>query len=80
MYKVLSRNQVCILPDPRIVCSDGLPMFQIFTTDFKEKKIYKKYKNAYASNAADSKSNGCEFINEMVQCELKKMKVRDPSL
>lgn len=44
---MLNKNKVCILPDPNIRCADGLPMFSIFTHDFKERKKYQKSKNEY---------------------------------
>jgi hypothetical protein len=48
LYSTLSHNQVLILPDPRVKCNDGIPLFSIFTKDFREKKRYKKLINAFA--------------------------------
>ena len=47
LYKNLSKNQVCILPDPNIKSVDGLPKFTIFTQDFKERKRYSELKNVF---------------------------------
>ena len=65
LYKMLSKNQVCVLPDPSIRCKDGLPLFQIFTADFRERKKYQKFKNAYM--AGDIKKATHEFMADILQ-------------
>lgn len=53
------------MPDPSIRCKDGVPLFSIFTADFRERKRYQKFKNAYM--AGDIKKETSEFLADIIQ-------------
>ena len=38
LHKTLSKYHICILPEASQKFEDGMPMFQIFTGDFKKEK------------------------------------------
>lgn len=42
-----------------------MPLFQIFTNDFRERKKYQKFRNAFM--AGDVKKMGCEFMADIIQ-------------
>eukprot|EP00347_Sterkiella_histriomuscorum_P008928 403343206 len=65
LYKMLAKNQVVVLPDPAVRCKDGMPLFQIFTSDFREQKKYQKFKNAYM--AGDVKKLTADFMSDIIQ-------------
>ncbi|CDW90583.1 UNKNOWN [Stylonychia lemnae] len=71
LYKMLSKNQVVVLPDPQIRSRDAQPMFQIFTADFRERKKYQKFKNAYM--AGDVKKETSEFMADIIKPQITKI-------
>jgi hypothetical protein len=56
------------LPDPKLKCVDGLPMFNIFTKDFKGVKKFRKFNNSYM--AGDITKSSCEFMGDIVRTSI----------
>jgi hypothetical protein len=63
------------LPDPNIRCKDGLPIFNIFTNDFKKVRKFRKFKNTYM--AGDTNKHTCEFMADILKPEIQKIQLKD---
>eukprot|EP00347_Sterkiella_histriomuscorum_P008833 403343565 len=75
LYSLIAKNQACVLPDPKLQCSDGLPLFNIFTEDFKEMKQFNNFKFNFIFK--DTKKNTCQLMGDVIKPQILKIKQKN---
>ncbi|CDW88974.1 UNKNOWN [Stylonychia lemnae] len=77
LYELLGNNQACILPDPQLQCKDGIPLFNIFMEDFKERKQYNNFRMNF--KLRDTKKDTCQLIGDIIRPQINKIKAKNPN-